>query len=361
MAWSTIATLTPSKQWAFTPISSANFFRIKHIDSPFAPILWICQAAIDDSGLQLFDVKKLSEDYLNQVIRLESPPIFADRVIGIKSNIDTSRWQVQIEASDVIPTSSDGNSQNQNISQQLTDLSNAQSVIQDNITTLTQVYTNQVNVVAAIQATLNNLSSNQATQFSVVDQKLEQIYQKLSTPVSNTPATKTLAYASGGDTNGLFYWLGTKGGTQPYSNPGQNGIVAYSQSSTFNNSTLAANNLNNRGATDNSFHTLNNYNEWVEVDLKQKFNLRGYSIQGRTDYNGNHPKSWNILGSNNGIDRDIIDQVAGFSVAFNTWVYRAIDNSNYYRYYRLQATGADSSNGGYLAFGEWEFYGVLEL
>lgn len=103
MAWSTIATLTPSKQWAFTPASNAIFFRVKHTDSPFAPILWICQAAIDDSGLQLFDVKKLSEDYLNQVIRLESPPIFSDRVIGIKSNIDTSRWQVQIEASDYIP------------------------------------------------------------------------------------------------------------------------------------------------------------------------------------------------------------------------------------------------------------------
>lgn len=106
MAWSTIATLTPSKQWAFTPVTNATFFRIKHIDSPFAPVLWICQAAIDDSGVQLFDVKKLSEEYLNQVVRLDSPPVFTDRAIGIKSNIDSSRWQVQIEASDYVASAS---------------------------------------------------------------------------------------------------------------------------------------------------------------------------------------------------------------------------------------------------------------
>ena len=112
MAWTALITLAPSKQWTFTPNSNAIFFRIKQIDSPYAPVLWMCQAELSDGGYQIFDVKRLPEEYLDQVLRFDSPGVFTSRVLGIRTDVDSSRWQVQIEASDYQVSSSNGSTTN---------------------------------------------------------------------------------------------------------------------------------------------------------------------------------------------------------------------------------------------------------
>jgi hypothetical protein len=108
MAWSPLDTISPTTSWQFSKPTTASYFRLKHIDSPFKPNLWVCQADLSE-GIQLADIKELPSEYSTQILKLDIPKVFpSTRVIGFKSDIDSSRWLVQIDASDYIEPISSG-------------------------------------------------------------------------------------------------------------------------------------------------------------------------------------------------------------------------------------------------------------
>ena len=177
---------------------------------------------------------------------------------------------------------------------------------------------------------------------------------------SNSQQQKVLTYSSNGDMNGLFYWLGTQGNTQPYTNPATSGIVKATSSSSLNDSWIASN-LTDRGT--GIAHTQNEPNAYFEYDLgpNYKLILNFYTLKGRDDAPYHLPRGWTYRVSNDESTWvDIDAQNNNASINQGTWAAMPVANQSLgYRYGRIVQTGYDSQGAQYFVLGEWEFYGTL--
>lgn len=100
MAWSVVGSISPRKQWEFTAPVTGTYFRLTHVDPPYQPVFWLAQAQ-PSLRYELFSLQQIKDD-LPLIVRLPKPPVFSDRVLGIKSNkVESRRWQILIEVSDV--------------------------------------------------------------------------------------------------------------------------------------------------------------------------------------------------------------------------------------------------------------------
>lgn len=178
-----------------------------------------------------------------------------------------------------------------------------------------------------------------------------------------------LNYVSNGDTNGLFFNLGTNGGSTSFTNPATNGRVLVLASSIGMGSPTS---LSDRSASD--FYTNDIPGSWIAWDLgtNAAFQLTRYSYRTRSASNGNHPRSWKIQGTNtiNAWDTAVINssnwvdldtrvnqtQVTGLNAWFNFVLPSTVDT---YRYIRMLNTGVTDTNQNFLCAGEIEFYGKL--
>jgi hypothetical protein len=169
------------------------------------------------------------------------------------------------------------------------------------------------------------------------------------------------------DKNGLIYNLGTNGYTQAFTNPSGSSLVL-SASSLLSVDSVPANATNRiiQGTASSSaqvFHTQSGAGQWMKLNLIAKtIKPRYYLIQGRRDFNGQHLRNWQLQGSNDDSNWDVLDtQSSNTAIGQGTWfIGDCREVTQYYRYLRIFQTGNNSSSASFLTFSQIEFYGDLQ-
>jgi hypothetical protein len=178
------------------------------------------------------------------------------------------------------------------------------------------------------------------------------------------------------DTNGLLYYLGTIGGTQPYNNPDLHGppndewkvVAAMSSGNTrtgFRNPTFFVMHSHDGGQRNNIQDGL----KWMGVDLgkERTFIPSHYCLRHGEDDSSNRLTNWRFEGSNDGFGCDEANWIVlkkhtndnllpaeGFSVA--SWAVEGVTQAC--RYFRIvQEQHAPGS--GHMCICGFELYGVL--
>ena len=179
------------------------------------------------------------------------------------------------------------------------------------------------------------------------------------------PDAVELPYQHDGDSNGLFYHLGTRGGTQPWQNPCEAGLVTvtYSSLGTYSQPCSA---LVSVGDPLAMCSTKDEPHSWFCIDLHSAcFRPSDYTL---TAQEATAPRHWQLEGSTGddsewGWAWDVLDEhrdddtLKGAlrvpSRNRHTWRVQpaAMSQSRWYRYFRLQQTGANSD-----VDGEHRFY-----
>ena len=175
-----------------------------------------------------------------------------------------------------------------------------------------------------------------------------------SLSIDNNFISKT--YASVGDSNGIFYSIGTSGNTSPWANPTSNGLI-------ISSSSIGSGSLNSLVNRDNSsFYTNSDPNSFVSFFLggTRKLKCNYYTLETRADSSDYYPRNWKLQGSNNGntwVDLDIqINNPTLNSV--NQWLALPVSPSDVaYSYFRIYTNGDNSAGYRHLVLGEVELYG----
>jgi hypothetical protein len=171
--------------------------------------------------------------------------------------------------------------------------------------------------------------------------------------------TTALDFVSLGDANGIFYFLGTNGLSQAFSNPVP-GVVAVSDSGVFSpwNPTPTPVYLTDRDSTVNIFHSSADTPHWILWDFGTgaQVKIRDYTVKNRWDQGVYFPTRFILEGSHDGAAWDLIDDSTVNYTLLDQWARPALDHPNLgpYRYIRLSDPGDP-----YLVLGEVEFYGDL--
>lgn len=180
------------------------------------------------------------------------------------------------------------------------------------------------------------------------------------TPPTTPDPSKVLTYASDGDANGLFYWLGTNRGIQNWQNPHVANFINISLSSFFSSEFAFPESLVNRSLSNNTATADGTGNTFtVDLGIKNTLNCNYYSLRGRNSLSG-HPRGWKFQASTNSTTWiDLDTQTNNSTINQNIWFSTPITDSGYYRYFRILNTGINNGGDTYLGLGEWEFYGTL--
>jgi E3 ubiquitin-protein ligase HECTD1 len=200
------------------------------------------------------------------------------------------------------------------------------------------------------------------TKLDAISAKIDNL-QSSGGGASSTPTStnKTLTYASDGDTNGVFYYLGTNKGTEAWSNPSTK--VTLSASSIL--SGRGVERLVDRSAEEltGDAHTNRENNAWFKVDFgSNRLQIKYYTLQARKTID-QQPRSWLFQGSNDDVTYTDIDIQNNNATLSNGSFYRKqiTGQTSGYRYYKLTQTDTNSSGDTYFTLGEWEFYGTLTV
>lgn len=184
-----------------------------------------------------------------------------------------------------------------------------------------------------------------------------------ATPVAGGGTTPqapqvNLTFASNGDTNGLFYYLGTNKNTVAFSNPALSGkviITAFSQYENYSPSNLV-------GRDSSFYNSIGGSGNFVKFDLGATYTLalNYYTFLG-SGSNSYHPRNWKFQGSiNDSTWTDLDVQVNNTEINQNTYFSKGLTQSADYRFFRFIITGVDSSGGLNLIGSEIELYGTLK-
>ena len=174
------------------------------------------------------------------------------------------------------------------------------------------------------------------------------------TGTGNSGTNKILTYSSNGDVNGLFYWLGTSNGVNPWINPANVNMLA-TASSTLKGD---VNSLCDR--TDAEFYTYDSPNGWVKFQiLSGKLKCNYYSIRNRHDDTNHLLRNWKLQGSNDDANwTDIDTQVDNsFLKVTSQWLSLPVSSVTPYSYFRIFKNGVNSNGASYLCLSEVELYG----
>ena len=171
--------------------------------------------------------------------------------------------------------------------------------------------------------------------------------------------TKTLTYTSDGDINGLFYWIGTKQGTQAWVNPHTANLLIAGMSSSYNSDHFHPEYLFDR-QPNSSIATANIPNSFYEIGLlNSTIKPNYYSLRARNFY-ANNPTGWKVLFSETTANWDELDSVTNTPLAQNQWVSRPLTATKDYKYIKIVAQGASTSGDNIFCIGEFEVYGTYK-
>lgn len=333
--------------WQYTePIPSGSFFRIKHTEAPNGGLFAIAQCEVDAEGkLSLIDSQILAvEKPIIDVIKFVLPGCFAERRIAIKKLPKQPTLEQEVKRL-FLPGYLQPSSE-----QKITIVSRSNWTI--NIEVSDFVEPSATVDLTPIQIKLDEISS-----------KIDGLQQSSNTGGSTggtTTNSKTLTYVSDGDTNGVFYYLGTNKNTQAWANPAS--AIVFTASSFL--SGRGPDKLADRSINEitNDAHTNTENNAWFKVDLgsANKLAISYYTLQARNTTD-QQPRSWILQGSKDDLTYIDIDSQSNNSILSNgTFYSKGISNqTESYRYYKLTQTGLNSSGANYFVLGEWELYGTL--
>lgn len=176
-------------------------------------------------------------------------------------------------------------------------------------------------------------------------------------------------YVSDGDTNGIFYWLGTQGLTVSWANPDTGGFIDMVTSTP--DAGANPNLLVDR--TSNNFNTTSVANSFIGFDLGSGESLKvsGYSLRNRAGFSTESIRNWKLQGTNSvsanseaGFNAatwtDLDTRVANATLASAAqWGFFTVTPTTFYRYLRILQNGLNSSSTNHLCLGEFEFYGTF--
>ena len=190
------------------------------------------------------------------------------------------------------------------------------------------------------------------------------------TPASGNATTGSqvllqLRYEKDGDFNGLFYHLGTRGGSQPWQSPYTAGLVSISSSS-LHKASLPCSALFTSSGLDlgggKACWTKDKANSWICIDLHSAcfrpshYMLASYLL-----------RSWQLEASSDGeqwcvLDEHVDDSTHRPSHSSHTWPVQSSSHTaagRWYRCFRLRQTGVNSRQQHTLKLLSIELYGAL--
>ena len=196
---------------------------------------------------------------------------------------------------------------------------------------------------------------------------------KMNAIASGAFQSVNLTYSVPGDTNGVFYFLGTSYGADSWSNPLTSGQISAVRSTNGSGSVTdifdrAPNTTFSSGATPTDYifvdlganrsllpnrYTLQNYTQGNRE-------IRNWRLQGATavstPYNGSN------ISAATWVNLDVRDSdttmVTGVPSGWATYTPNQ-SNSTPYRFFRIFRNGVDALNGAHLCTAEWELYGTF--
>lgn len=176
-----------------------------------------------------------------------------------------------------------------------------------------------------------------------------------------------LAYVSDGDANGVFYYIGTNGLRDAWTNPHTAGRITASASPSIIQGSIEE--LVDR--TNNTVHTGQNFNSnYFRFDLgaSRTLLLKSFSWRQRSDSGDTQPISLYVYGSNDASNWYLINKyntgsksVTGYALTGGTaslWNNVTVAAPGTYRYIQFYSN-VNNINAGYLTAGEVELYGTL--
>ena len=165
-----------------------------------------------------------------------------------------------------------------------------------------------------------------------------------------------LAFVSNGDSNGLFYFIGTNSRSIAWVNPAGNSLTI-TASSIASGSLIS---LTNRQNSD--FLTNSVANSWVKFQVAGKLKCNYYSIRTRAANVDYYPRNWILQGSNNGADWiDLNIQVNNTTLSsVGQWLSLPVVTNVSYSSFRILQNGLNSSNSHFFCLDEIELYGLYE-
>lgn len=189
------------------------------------------------------------------------------------------------------------------------------------------------------------------------------VYSPVSAVIA--PAAVGTTFSSYGDTNGVFYWIGTNGKTTGFVNPvtGSTPKVAGSMSSFLNGWDIT--NATNRadGAPSHTDSSPTAFLRWDfkarriqpgRITIKQRpdsplHNFTSYTVEATnsTPSTGYVASEWTNIGN------------ATAAAGQNAWNSANLSAATGYRYIQIRQTSADTGGYNYFAVGEVEFYGSI--
>lgn len=182
------------------------------------------------------------------------------------------------------------------------------------------------------------------------------------------PTTINRTYVSDGDTNGIFYLIGTAFGAEAWMNPHTFKFLTVVFSSIGNGTEFE---LVDRATSD--LYTANTASSWIAVDIGAARTLAPdrYSIRSRSGVAGGniYIRNWKLQGSNNPASNSIANLAAATWVdldvqvnnttinAVNQWLTLPVTGAATYRWFRILQNGVNSLGSNFLMCAELELYG----
>ena len=178
-----------------------------------------------------------------------------------------------------------------------------------------------------------------------------------------SPASKTFTWAGSPqyDNHGILHHLATAGGTRPWTNPHDAGVVVVTGTEGKVGNSLS-DFVNNAVG---SLYVYNTQGGWLAVDLKgRKVVPRGYMLSTCDGWVSHMPRGWRFEGSNDGTTWKLLKAHAndhtfdGLTMTAYFAVPATKDNEAY-SHFRVVLTGTDSDGSYYLVISCIELYGEL--
>ena len=166
-----------------------------------------------------------------------------------------------------------------------------------------------------------------------------------------------LTFSADGDDKGIFYYFGSKAGTEVWGNPISKG-VGISCSGETNGSVEALVDRQESG-----FYLQSAANSWIKITLSKSLKCNYYSLRNRNYSGVACLRNWKLQGSGDGItwiDLDVQQNNSSINDS-SQWLSLPVTSQNQvgYKIFRLLQTGLDSSGYNFLCLGEIELYGIL--
>ena len=172
-----------------------------------------------------------------------------------------------------------------------------------------------------------------------------------------TPGGHALTWASDGDANGVFYYLGTSG-TTTWVNPAGGAVTV--TGSSYDHGAVSG--LTDRTPSDVCTANFANSNFTFGLGSGHYLVVNRWTVRARSDTYTESPTALKLQGSNDSSTWADVDTRTGISVtAASQWLsYPVTGETTGYRYFRVVSTATNSAGRDYFALGEVELYGSLQ-